>query len=161
KQLAGLTFHVARKSGSEREPPNVISFWTQAKAGPDDTLLIKGLYPGTYALHPQQNAEVPLEAQASAPFVVQSGKATKVTVVVKTQARVQGRILDRATGNGIAGVSVMVTSPTERGYADVHGWTQTDAAGRFSAYVRPGKLSFSFQAPAGYLQPKEESRETQ
>jgi 5-hydroxyisourate hydrolase-like protein (transthyretin family) len=158
-KLAGLTFRLYRQSRSEDQTVPALFFWRQVKAEAQNTLLLTNLYPGVYSLNPEPDAPVSWEAETPAPFTVQPGNASELTIAVKPKARIHGRIIDRVSGKGVPEVGINVFAPTDRGYSEFRAWVKTDANGRFSAYARPGKLSLSVSTPAGYL-PPEEVKET-
>jgi protocatechuate 3,4-dioxygenase beta subunit len=161
KQLAGLSFTLRRKTDSGQDLSNGIAVWGPVKAGPDPTLRLDGLYPGAYELEPSWESGVPLAVRAPASFQVKAGQETEVAVAVQPQAHVEGRVIDRATGKGIPGVGMYLNAPGERGASTLLGWMKTDEAGRFRAYVQPGKVGFSLsRVPAGHLAPREAPQET-
>jgi protocatechuate 3,4-dioxygenase beta subunit len=126
------------------------------KADAQGDLVIKGLYPGVYSLSPKQSTNEPLEAEIPPPIKVQPNSLTEVAIAVKPKAKIGGRIIDRVSGKGVPDVGIQVLATTDEGKSEYRGWVQTDSAGRFSAYTRPGKLSLSFSStPAGYIRPEE------
>jgi hypothetical protein len=155
KQLADLTFGLYRQPQSEKQAVPDLFLWREVKTGSQGTLLLKDLYPGIYSFAPEQDAAVPLEAESPAPFKVQSGTVTELTLAVKPKAKIQGRVIDRVSGQGVPEVGITVSGITDRGRSQFRARVETDSAGRFSAYVQPGKLSLRFTTPTGYLAPED------
>jgi hypothetical protein len=145
KQLAGFKLHLYRQPGSN-DPVRLYAS-QEATAGADRELVIADVCPGRYQLVPRLTPGVPYIPEQPPEFDVQSGTVTDVLVPLSRAAHVRGRVIDRKTGRGIAGVNVGVTAPTGRGYHAVHSWTTTDAEGRYGSYGRPGEVGVSVMQP--------------
>jgi RNA polymerase sigma factor (sigma-70 family) len=69
---------------------------------------------------------------------------------------VRGRVVDRDTGAGVAGVELWVMQALEGGAVSLSAQVVTDADGRYTARVRPGKVTVQVMAsPDSHLRPSE------
>jgi protocatechuate 3,4-dioxygenase beta subunit len=116
---------------------------------------VKGVVPGKYALSVDRDARVPAVFEKAEPVEVASGQAATATAKFGPAAKVTGRVTDRATGKGMAGVQVIVNvtdgqSPQPRDQL----YVETDKDGTFTAHGPAAWYSFWLQtAPDGYATP--------
>jgi RNA polymerase sigma factor (sigma-70 family) len=69
---------------------------------------------------------------------------------------VRGRVVDRDTGAGVAGVELWVMQALEGGAVSLSARVVTDAEGRYTARVRPGKVTVQVMgSPHSHLRPSE------
>jgi protocatechuate 3,4-dioxygenase beta subunit len=84
-----------------------------------------------------------------------------VNIAVQRLARVRGQIVNQTTGKGIPNARLVIIAPGKEGREHTHGWSHTNAAGSFDAYVRPGTLQLAVGVPPlGYLAPEKPPPET-
>ncbi|MGH7138456.1 MAG: carboxypeptidase regulatory-like domain-containing protein, partial [Pirellulales bacterium] len=145
-----------RDSNRPQEPS--LEFNTLTVVDEQGGFSFAGLPPGRYVIRPAAQQNVPFLVAVSAPLDVKSGQLLDDVALPVTPCReVRGRVVDRDTGQGIQGVEVGVyTSEPPGGLRGLrHGQTAvTDAEGRFSTWLVPGKVQTSLrQTPAEYLPP--------
>jgi hypothetical protein len=126
--------------GSRDKRPVWVSIYRRIKVGDDGTATAEDLPPGHYGLS-EDSIELKgsYRVKALAEFEAVAGLTVEVTVAVEPNAEVRGRILNKVTGAGTAGVSVALMVPYRKGTGGPipGGGATTDADGRFVAYVRP------------------------
>ncbi len=108
---------------------------------PQGTFTFGPLRPGTYYL---EATPKDLASAESSPISVSANQTTtNITLTVQEPGRVQGTVIDRATGNPLAGATVALTS-TNRATLT----TKTDAQGRYTLEgVSPGRQSVRVSMP--------------
>ncbi len=96
--------------------------------------LYRGIFPGKYELSLDRDVNDPRFAETPAPFEIVAGKTTTITLKTTRAATLSGTILDHATGKGLGGVPVNLSTQEPFDLAKA----TTDASGRYSAFVRGG-----------------------
>jgi hypothetical protein len=149
KQLAGMVLRLAA-GGPRDKRPVWVSIDRRIKVGDDGTPTSVDLPPGRYGIS-EDLIELtgPYRVKAPVGFEAATGQTVEVTVVVDPTAEVRGRVLNKVTGAGIAGVRVTLTSPYRRGTGPPipGGGATTDADGGFVAYVRPESYWLEINEP--------------
>lgn len=119
-------------------------------------LTVPNLPPGRYTLHVYDAGRNPAAFVKAESVEVVSGKAAALTATFGPTAKVTGTITDKATGKGVAGVSVVVnvTGKAAGGRPDHQYHVTTDADGTFVAHGAAGWYGVWLRAvPDGYAVP--------
>jgi 5-hydroxyisourate hydrolase-like protein (transthyretin family) len=137
KQLAGMALRLGTVGSRDERP--VVSIYRRIKVGDDGTATMEDLPPGRYGLSEDLIQLKPYRVKTSAEFEAVAGQTVEVTVAVEPNAEVRGRVLNKVTGAGAAGVGVALMAPYRGGTGPniLGGGATTDAEGRFVAYVPP------------------------
>jgi hypothetical protein len=88
-------------------------------------------------------------------FTVKPGELTEVTLPLEEAAHVHGRIINGKSKKGVASLQFSVVSEGEDGRRENRPgswvWLTTDEEGRFSAYIRAGRIGVQImELPEGY-----------
>jgi hypothetical protein len=137
KQLAGVFLRLSA-GGSRDERPVWVSINRRIKVEDDGTATAEDLPPARYGLSEDLIIGTS-RVRTRAGFEAVAGQTVEVTAIVEPNAEVRGRVLNKVTGAGAAGVSVALMAPYRRGTGPSvpGGGATSDADGRFVAYVRP------------------------
>jgi hypothetical protein len=156
KAVAGLPFLIFGANWPEDTPPNAsknadatLCYLQVVRTRNDGTLLLPGLPPGGYVLQSKFPASLPYYQSNALSVEVKSGQTARAEAVLIPAAKVQGKVLDRATSKGVAGVRLAL-------YAGGFAFRQTvtDAQGTFIIYVKPDTVQFFFcHVPEPYTKP--------
>lgn len=156
RQLAGLPLNLFTypASGAKEGRPFANAL-KQIKAKNQATLDVENVLPGRCELRFFGAAEVPYIPSQLPEFTVKPGELTEVTVSLEPAVHVRGRIVNRQSKKGVAALQLSAVSEGEddrRGYRP-GSWVSltTDAEGRFSGYVRAGRIEMRImQLPQEY-----------
>jgi hypothetical protein len=137
--------------------------WFGDKFDAEGKATIRDVVPGKYRLNMYADPNMPRVFEPGEPFEVVAGKDPPVAAKFSPAARVTGRIIDKVSGKGVAGVPVFInvmdgqdTNP--RTQLNV----QTDKEGRFAAHGPAGWYRCWIQnAPEGFSPPANEGRAAQ
>jgi uncharacterized GH25 family protein len=123
-------------------------------------LTVPDVVPGRYELRVWTSGRAPAVFEKTESFEVESGKAAAITAKFGPAAKVTGKIVDKATGKGIAGVRVNVNvSDANSPYAREQHFVETDKDGNYTAHGSAGWYSVWLQTPpAGYATPPQTAR---
>ncbi len=151
KQLAGLPLLLFTLS---RPPAGDGTMFVNAlrkiEAKDIDTLEVDNVLPGKGALRFAADPKIPYVPKELPKVTVKPGEQTEVTLALEPAARVLGRVIDRDSQAGVAGVEVGIYSQGEGRQYLGHVSVRTGTDGRFMAYVHAGQISFQPHVPAGY-----------
>ncbi len=137
--------------GEKSEPEQAVFGYGQVSVPPGDNPVIGSLYPQAYSLRFELARECKLVAASPVTVTVRSGSTADATVKFTLAARLRGRVVDAATGGGIAGAFVFAQN-VRKSQGPWSGSGQTDADGRFDVLCEPGTLRISVQQqPADYV----------
>jgi hypothetical protein len=123
----------------------------------DGTFSFKELPPGEYLITPRIGSALPFYTEPTEPLELKpNATVSGVTIPMFRAIGIRGQVVDKQSGASIKGVKVVISRIHERGGGTwTEAWNEatTDENGRFSAYVKPGKLVVGIAAPApeGYL----------
>lgn len=125
-----------------------------APVGKAGAFRFDGLPPGNYVISSVERQNVPLFAEPSPPVEVAAGEqVAELTLPLKKAQPIQGAVIDAQTGAGIEGVEVRIDTWTDAPLAEAR-VVNTDAEGRFSAWVPPGPCRVRVaEVPEQYLVP--------
>jgi uncharacterized GH25 family protein len=114
----------------------------------DGTFKIGSLPPGRYDLTPELSADAPFTAKPISAIEVKPGAVVSNREIPLVRVPlVTGRVVDEATGQGIAGVGVRayrVRSDNNLGYGNQ---ATTDRSGRYTVAVEPGVVKIQPDTP--------------
>jgi len=160
QKLAGLpldlfTYAASYPESNIEDGRPVANASKSVKAKGQATLDVEDVLPGRCELRFQGDAKVPYLPTKLPEFTVKPGELTEVTLALEPAVQVRGRVINRQTKKGVASVQIQVQSTTANGqYGQRPGgwaWATTDAEGRFTAYVRAGRIGmWMSQVPEGY-----------
>jgi protocatechuate 3,4-dioxygenase beta subunit len=135
----------------ERLPDCEVGYSDVGLTQKDGTFQFENVLPGTGSVYPELPESCPYYVADLSPVEVKSGETCTISWELKPAVKVQGKVVDQETGEGVSGVYVMFY------YQDgVGGGRQkpatTDAKGEFTIYTRPGKANINiWQIPDQYV----------
>jgi protocatechuate 3,4-dioxygenase beta subunit len=137
------------------EPP--LQFNALAEADEKGRFSFAGLPPGRYVIRPVDAQNVPFVVATTPPLEVKSGELLdEVTLPLTPCREVRGRVVDGKTGQGVESVALSLYISEDAAGRHFQG-VLTDAEGRFSAWMPPGKVSVRIvRVPVEYLLPYEQ-----
>lgn len=143
KAAAGVKLTIRRQLPSK--PSNSATFqliyFTDAMSQQDGTFRFEEVPPGRYVIQPDLGETLPYYAEPTAEFEIKPGSAvTGLAIPLRRAVPVRGRVLDKDSAAGIQDVSVIISNVDERGRLR-YGATKTGRDGRYTAYVKPGKIT--------------------
>jgi protocatechuate 3,4-dioxygenase beta subunit len=144
KAAAGVKLTIRRQlppRPSDRDLFELIYFG-DAMSQPDGTFRFEQVPPGRYVIHPAVDETLPYYAEPTVEFEVKPGSAiTGLSIPLRPAVPVRGRVLDKDSGAGIQDVSVMLSCVDERGRFRYGTSVKTGKDGRYTAYIKPGKIT--------------------
>jgi len=150
KAVAGLPLFVMgniEAAPSEKEAVSLLYF-QEVTTQKDGTFLLEKLPPGKYTVQSKFPASLPYCADKDVAAEVKSGETTREKITLKPAVKLQGKVADKATSKGGAGVRLALIDGAAM--RDV----VTDAQGAFTIYTKPGAMRiFVWQAPEPYVAP--------
>ncbi|HLJ94844.1 MAG TPA: sigma-70 family RNA polymerase sigma factor, partial [Gemmataceae bacterium] len=127
-------------------------YFTEGKSQLDGSFRFGDVPPGSYVINPSVAETLPYYAEPTARFEIKPGSAiTGLSIPLHPAVPVRGRVLDKESGAGIKDVSVMLSYVDDRGGFRYGTRVQTGVDGRYTAYVKPGKITAQVQNLQGYL----------
>jgi hypothetical protein len=159
KAVAGLPFFVA-SSNVDSDPSEkgaaMLYYFKEVKTQDDGTFVLAKIPPGKYMVLSKFPAALPYCESAAVTAEVKSGETAREKVMLTPAVKLQGKVADRTTSKGVAGVRVALFDDTP-----VFREAVTDAQGTFIIYVKPGTVRvFVSQAPEPYITPAAEDMTT-
>ncbi|HZV03744.1 MAG TPA: carboxypeptidase-like regulatory domain-containing protein [Gemmataceae bacterium] len=156
RQLAGLPLELFTypKSNVEDGRP-LTNAGKSIKTKDQDTLDIADVLPGRCNLRFFGAGKVPYVPKQLPEFTVKPGELTEVTIPLEPAAHVHGRVINGKNKKGVGGLQLSLESESgdneRRRQPGGWVWLTTDAEGRFSAYIRAGRIGVRItDLPDGY-----------
>ncbi len=159
KRAAGVPLRLFREADPDTGADSRLAYLRiKAVTGPDGAFRVADVPPGKYTVTPDLAPGMPFRAAPVAPLEIKPGATVTVPAIALEPALVvRGRVVDRASGAGIAGVEVWVghLSP-QNVFTDLMPVT-TDAQGRYTGYTKPGRVRVEVRrTPGDYVMPGNE-----
>jgi RNA polymerase sigma factor (sigma-70 family) len=142
----------ARLDGSAADPSahsHQTWFHSSVPAGNDGSFLLDNLPPGRYFVEFDVNQNLPIIGKVVENVEVRPGSVAAVEIPAERLLTITGRVVDRTTGKGLAGVPVYCFRLMESWYFKDSREAKTDADGRYSLSTLPGLVKI---LPAGLPQ---------
>jgi hypothetical protein len=112
------------------------------------------LPPGKYGLNIERQPDGVYHLQGGLQFEISSGQEVSVQLPALATGMVTGRVVDAASGQGVAGVRIWVSEPGNPGAVSGEG-------GRFAVRCAVGKASLTASGGGGYLGTSDGSRQVE
>ena len=104
--------------------------------------------PGNYVVRPELPETSPYYSESAGAVEVKSGETATVSLTLKPAVKLQGKVVDQQTGEGVPGVRVSLYFQDNSGNGGRDNPARTDAQGAFTLYTRPGKATMQiYQFP--------------
>ncbi len=133
-----------------------ISYLTGGVTQQDGGFQFADVPPGQYEVIPQLPETSPYFCESGGPIAVKSDETAAVSLALKPAVKLQGKVVDQETGEGVAGVHVSLYFNDARDAGGRSNSATTDQAGAFTIYTRQGKAIVNFwQIPDQYLNPSD------
>jgi uncharacterized GH25 family protein len=145
RKLAGLPLDLFTYPASLREDGRpLVNASKSIKAKDQATLDVEDVLPGRCELRFFGAETSPYVLTQQIEFAVKPGELTDVTVALEPAVHIRGRVINRQSKKGVAGVQINAQSTAEDGKQAQRPGSfvslTTDAEGHFSGYVRAGRI---------------------
>lgn len=148
----GVKLGLSRAGGDPAKEALSLTVTRSVPVEEDGRFKAAGLPPGAYSLRPELGPDVPYSEDVKASVTLEPGKpSAALEIAMPRRPVVRGRVIDEATGRGIADVGLVAYRI--EGYSQRYGRrAKTDAAGRFVVAVEPGTTKIHPDVPPkGYV----------
>lgn len=136
------------------EADQYIFYYANGETKQDGSFEFKNVPPGKYFVKPNLSETSPYYCEDANSVEVKSGEAANASLVLKQALKLQGKVVDRQTGEGVPGVCVMLYFDNPTGRRGNMKPATTDAKGAFTLYSPPGKGCMNlWQIPDRFLNP--------
>lgn len=159
QEMKGVSWNMNMQKGQPRSSDRAYVIYNQSGIFEGtDPFVLKNVSQGEHALQFYPSLQCPFELPAATKVYVEAGKTTEVAVELKPAAKVTGRIVNRASGDGIEGIPISIAYVIEGNRVGQLGQVKTDKAGQYTAYVPTGKpiRAVLFDMPRSYHEKQQE-----
>jgi len=140
QEMKGTSWNMNMQNAQPRSSDKAYVIYNQSGiVEGTDPFILKDICQGEHALQFYPSLQCPFELPATTKITVGAGKTTEVAVELKPAAKVNGRIVNRASGEGIEGITVSIMYVMEGNRLRQLGQVKTDKTGQYNAYVPTGK----------------------
>ena len=129
----------------------MITYYADGVTQKDGDFRFEEVPSGQYNVNPELADSSAYYYDGKDSIEVKSGETAQVSLELKPAVKLQGKVVDQQSGQGVAGVRVNLYFNDQRGPAGRQNTATTDAAGAFTIYTRPGKAQVNiWQIPEQY-----------
>ncbi|MGD0518901.1 MAG: carboxypeptidase regulatory-like domain-containing protein [Thermoguttaceae bacterium] len=153
---AGVKLRLQQGADGERyiEADSMVTYFAEGESQKDGAFDFDQVPPGKYSVNIELADDSAYYYDGKGLVEVKSGETANVSLELKPAVKLQGKVVDQKTGEGLAGVRVNLYFNDSRGQAGRQNTATTDAAGAFTIYTRPGKAQVNvWQIPEQYVNP--------
>ncbi len=137
-----------------RSDESLLRYTADGITGTDGSFRFADVPPGKYNVLPSLPDASPYYSDDTEPIEVKPGETALASISLKRAAKLQGKIVDAATGAGVPGVQVMLYFNEPRRRSDTTKSATTAANGMFTLYSRPGTAFLQlWPIPDQYINP--------
>jgi protocatechuate 3,4-dioxygenase beta subunit len=139
---------------SSRNADSMVTYYADGVTQKDGAFSFDEVPPSQYNVNPELADSSAYYYDGKDSIEVKPSETAHVSLELKPAVKLQGKVVDQQTGQGVAGVRVNINFSDGRGPAGRQNLATTDAAGAFTIYTRPGKAQVNvWQIPEQYTNP--------